>query len=223
MNRLFSVAVIAIAGAVGLWLAYGGSNSASDPSQSILGAMAQEAADVDTSIVPEITLGNPDADVTVTEYASFTCPHCKNYHQGPFKDLKAEYIDSGKINFVYREVYFDRFGLWAAMVARCDDGSRYFPIADMIYEKQAEWTQGEPATIAGNLRRIGLAAGLDGAVLDACMSDATMAQAMYAKFQENAEADDVTGTPSFLVDGEKVDNATFQSDFRNILDAKLNG
>ena len=223
MNRLFSVAVIAIAGAVGLWLAYGGGDDANDPSQTILGAMAQEAADVDTSIVPEITLGNPDAPVTVTEYASFTCPHCKNYHQGPFKELKAEYIDSGKINFVYREVYFDRFGLWAAMVARCDDGSRYFPIADMIYEKQAEWTQGEPATIAANLRRIGLTAGLDGAALDACMSDATMAQAMFAKFQEQAEADNVTGTPSFLVDGEKVDNGTFQREFRRILDEKLNG
>ena len=50
------------------------------------------------------------------------------FHDGPFKELKANYIDTGKVRFVYREVYFDRFGLWASMVARCGGPERYFGI-----------------------------------------------------------------------------------------------
>jgi len=221
MNRLLSFVVVAAVAAAGLW--YLNSSRSVDPAQTILGAQAQSAEDVDTSIVPEISIGNPNSPVTVTEYASYTCPHCRSFHEGAFKDLKAEYIDTGKINFIYREVYFDRFGLWAAMVARCDGAQKYFPIAQMIYEKQSEWTQGEPADIAANLRRIGLAAGLDGDTLEACLTDATMAQAMFAKFQQTSEADDVSGTPTFLIDGQKVDNAEFQTNFRSILDAKIGG
>ena len=221
MNRLLSIVVVAAVAAAGLF--YLNSSRSSDPSQLILGAQAQAAEDVDTSIVAEISAGDPNAPVTVMEYASYTCPHCRSFHEGAFKDLKADYIDTSKINFIYREVYFDRPGLWAGMVARCDHAQKYFPIAQMIYEKQSQWTQGESTEIAANLRRIGLAAGLDGDVLEACMNDATMAQAMYAKFQQNVEADDVSGTPTFLVDGVKVDNTEFQRNFRTILDAKIDG
>ena len=221
MNRVLSFVVVAAVAIAGLW--YWTSSRTVDPAQSILGAQAQAAEDVDTSIVAEVSIGNPASPVTIIEYASYTCPHCRSFHEGAFKDLKSDYIDTGKINFIYREVYFDRFGLWAAMVARCDDATKYFPIAQMIYEKQSEWTKGEPAEIASNLRRIGLAAGLDGDKLEACMTDATMAQAMYAKFQQNVEADDVSGTPTFLVDGERVDNNQFISNFRTILDAKIDG
>ena len=79
-------------------------------------AYAQSSA---APTVEEMSQGNPDAAVTVIEYASFTCPHCANFHNGPYQDLKADFIDTGKINFIYREVYFDRFGLWAGMLALC--------------------------------------------------------------------------------------------------------
>ena len=123
-------------------------------------AVAQEAAP-DTSQIVEMTMGPEDAKVTIIEYASFTCPHCANFHKGPLKQLKAEYIDTDKVHFIYRDVYFDRFGLWASMVARCGGPEKFFGISDMIYEQQGEWTQGEPAAIADNLRRIGKVAGLE--------------------------------------------------------------
>ena len=63
--------------------------------------------------------GSADAKVEIIEYASYTCPHCASFHAGPYKDLKKDYVDTGKVKFVYREVYFDRFGLWASMIARC--------------------------------------------------------------------------------------------------------
>lgn len=162
------------------------------------------AAAQGTVEIPDITMGDPSAPVTVVEYASFTCPHCANFHAATFKDFKAEYIDTGKVHFIYREVFFDRYGLWAAMVARCAGSSeRYFGISDLIYETQGEWArQSDPANVAEGLRRIGLQAGLTNDQLDGCLSDAAMAESLYAWYQQNAERDGVRSTPSFLVNGE---------------------
>jgi len=177
-------------------------------------AQAQEAE------VTEMALGPEDARVTVTEYASFTCPHCATFHQGPFKELKADYIDSGKVRYVYRDVYFDRFGLWASMVARCGGEEKFFGIADMLYERQREWTQGEPAAVADNLRRIGKLAGIDGDRVEACLNDRDKAQALVAWYQQNAEADDVNSTPSLVINGEKHSNMPYD-DLKAIIDEKL--
>ncbi len=184
---------------------------------------AQDASAVDTSDVPEMTLGNPDAEVTVIEYASFTCPHCASFHAGAFKDLKKEFIDTGKIKFVYREVFFDRQGLWAAIVARCGEGAenRYFGIADMIYENQRVWArQEDPAAIVDSLRRFGKTAGLTDAQLDQCLTDAEGAQKLYARYLQQAEEDGVTSTPTFIIDGTRHSNMAY-ADMADLINAAL--
>lgn len=186
-------------------------------------AQAQEAADIDTSMIKDMSIGNPDAAVTVIEYASFTCPHCASFHANVFKDLKADYIDTGKINFVHREVYFDRFGLWAGIVARCGENAenRYFGIADMIYAQQDTWArQDDPNAIVASLRNIGKTGGLSDAELDACFQDADKAQALYASFVKNSEADSITSTPSFIINGEKYANMSYD-ELKQVLDAAL--
>ncbi len=186
-------------------------------------ATAQDASDIDTSDIPEMSIGNPDSAVTIVEYASFTCPHCAAYHAGDFKKLKAEYIDTGKINFVYREVFFDRFGLWAAIVARCGEGAenRFFGITDMLYEQQREWSRLEdPAAIVDRLRRIGKTAGLTDAQLDGCFTDADTAQKLYARYLQQAEADGIRATPSFLINGELHSNMSYD-EMKAIIDAEL--
>ena len=65
--------------------------------------------------IKDMVLGSAEAPVQVIEYASYTCPHCASFHGDQFKQLKENYIDTGKVRFVYREVYFDRFGLWASI------------------------------------------------------------------------------------------------------------
>jgi protein-disulfide isomerase len=190
-----------------------------------LPAWAQEAAEIDTSMVQDMSIGNPDATVTVIEYASFTCPHCAAFHADTFKSLKADYIDTGKINFIYRDVYFDRPGLWAAIVARCGDGAenRFFGIADIIYSKQREWSQaGSPQDIVDQLRTIGKTAGLTDAQLDSCFTDADNAQALYAYYLKNAEEDAITSTPSFVINGRKYSNMPYD-EMKEILDAALSG
>ncbi len=188
-----------------------------------LAAQAQEAADIDTSMVKDMSIGNPDSNVTIIEYASFTCPHCAAFHANTFKDLKADYIDTGKINFIHREVYFDRFGLWAGIMARCGENAenRYFGIADIVYEQQSVWArQEDPNAIVASLRNIGKTAGLSDGELDACFQDADKAQALYASFVKNSEADNITSTPSFIINGEKYSNMSY-AELQEILDAAL--
>ncbi len=207
MNKLVTLALaglIALAGAL-----------------SLAAPAAAQDKPVDTSLVQEMSLGNPDAKVTVIEYASFTCPHCRRFHETVMPKLKKDYIDTGKINFVYREVYFDRFGLWAGMVARCGGPMRYFGIVDMIYENQSEWTAGgDPAKIVQNLRKFGKMAGISDDQLDACLSDGDKARALVTVYQQNAEADGIDATPTFVINGEKYSNMPYE-DFVKILDEKL--
>lgn len=184
---------------------------------------AQETATTDAPAVEitDFSVGSTDAPVKITEYASFTCPHCATFHANVWPQLKSEYIDTGKVHFTYREVYFDRYGLWAAMVARCGGEMRYFGIVDMIFAQQQEWAaSNDPNVVVGNLRTIGKAAGLDDASLDACLKDGAKAEAMVAHFEKNMEADSIEGTPSFIINGEKHSNMSFD-DMKSIIEAKL--
>jgi protein-disulfide isomerase len=185
-------------------------------------AFAQDATDVDTSDIPDLVLGDADAPIELIEYASYTCPHCANFHSAVFEPLKKDYIDTGKVRFVYREVYFDKFGLWASMVARCGGDMRYFGIQKMLYEEQSEWLAGGKDTmeIVENLRKIGKRAGLTDENLDACLNDGDMAEKLYAKFTKEVEEYDINATPSLVIDGEKHSNMSY-ADLKEILDAKL--
>ncbi len=184
-------------------------------------ASAQETAPATATEIKDFSIGNPDAKVKITEYASFTCPHCANFHDTVFKPLKADYIDTGKVHFTYREVYFDRYGLWAAMVARCGGDMRYFGISDILFETQQEWpASDDPNVVVENLKKIGRTAGMDDATLDACMKDGAMAEAMVKRFEENMKADEVEGTPTLFINGVKHDNMSYD-DLKTIIEAEL--
>lgn len=181
------------------------------PSAVLADSHEAPAEDMATPQIADMTMGNPDAAVTVIEYASYTCPHCANFHARVMPELKAQYIDTGKINFVYREVFFDRPGLWAAMLARCGGEMRYFAINSMLFEKQREWIgDGQPATISTNLRTMGLTAGLEQDALDACFRDQETAQAMVDLYEKNWEEYDVSGTPALVVNGKVLGAVGFE-------------
>jgi len=198
----------------------------SHPQNSLLVGMANAQADgaaADPTAIADMVLGSADATVKITEYASFTCPHCADFHATAWPKLKADYVDTGKVQFTYREVYFDRFGLWASMMARCGGEMRFFGIAEMIYDKQRDWTaSGDPATIAQDLRKLGKTAGLTDDMLDACMNDAETAQNLVAWFEANAKADDISSTPSFIINGTKYSNMSY-ADMSKIIDDAIAG
>ncbi len=224
MKRLSLAGTVAVAAiAAGAW--WMNSAPVAAPDMPYGAANAQEssdAAEVDTSSIVEMTLGAEDAPVTIVEYASFTCPHCANFHKTAFKQLKSDFIDTGKVKFVYRDVYFDRFGLWASMVARCGGQERFFGISDMLYNQQKDWLAGgsDPVEIAGNLRRIGKIAGLEEEQLEVCLNDQDKAKTLVAWYQEHAEADDVSGTPTLIIDGKKHSNMSY-GDLKELIEGKL--
>ena len=229
MNRI--VAILAVVVGVGGYFLYS-SMQASGPSaqeqaqaERLLGAAnAQEASDdIDTSSVVEMQLGNPDAPVTVIEYASYTCPHCATFHTGAYKQLKSDYIDTGKINFIYREVYFDRFGLWASAIARCaGTPASFFGVTDLLYSGQSEWARaggGDPAQIAYELRKIGRLAGLSSDTIETCLTDADNLRTLVAWYQQNAAEDGINSTPSFVINGTKYNNMAYNEMSRLIDEA----
>ena len=198
-----------------------GISTASAQSSAENSEAAPESTEAIPEFAPDMVMGSEDAPVTVIEYASYTCPHCARFHETVLGQLKADYIDTGKVRFVYREVYFDRYGLWAGMLARCGGELRYFGISDLLYKGQSEWIgQGEPGEVLANLRKIGRLAGMDDEQISACMEDKELAQSMVAAFQKNSAADDINSTPSFVINGEKYSNMSY-ADFRKVLDAKL--
>ena len=197
--------------------------------QPLMAASAQQAGAAETAAdaseegaaeVIEMAMGAEDAPITVIEYASFTCPHCARFHEEVYPDLVANYVDQGQVRFILREIYFDRYGLWAGLVARCGGPSQYFGISALLMEGQREWVTGEPSDVAANLRRIGLSAGLTDEQLDGCLTDSSHAQAMISVSTADAEADQVTGTPSFVINGELYPNMDY-ADFSALLDGML--
>ena len=176
-------------------------------------------------VITDFTLGDPNAKVKIVEYLSFTCPHCERFHAEVFPKLKAEYIDKGLVNITYHEVYFDQYGLFGAMVARCGGEMRYFGITDMLYDKQRDWAAAEDITgVVDALKKIARTAGMDDATVDACLHDQPMAEALVAHYQSNIATDypndSFAGTPSFLINGAKYANMSFE-DLKVILDAEI--
>jgi protein-disulfide isomerase len=222
MNRIVSIAALALVLIVGagFWLSQ--SRTAVTGTEIALpgAANAQESTQSDPVSVIEMVQGAADAPVEIIEYASYTCPHCARFYEEVHPQLKKDYIDTGKVKFIYREVYFDKYGMWASMIARCEP-EKFFGITDLVYKGLNEWVRaGSDAAIAGELRKIGLLAGISNEQLDSCLSDEAQLRALVGWYQENATRDDINSTPSFLINGEKYSNMSYK-DFSRILDEKL--
>ena len=176
--------------------------------------------------IPDYGIGDPNAKVKIVEYLSFTCPHCEHFHANVYPLLKSEYIDKGLVRLEFHEVYFDRYGLWGAMLARCGGEMRYVGIVDMLYNKQAQWAGNSDPTVAvDELKKIGLIAGISNAEADKCLQDQAMAKALVAHYQANLAKDydkdhPFKGTPSFIINDVRYGNMAW-SDMKKIIDDDL--
>ena len=172
------------------------------------------------ALVDDLFLGEESAPLTIYEYASFTCPHCAAFHKDVFPTLKSEYIDTGKVRFAQRDVYFDQVGLWAGILARCDD-TKYYPVAGMLMDEQSEWLAADNGeAVVANLRKIGAKAGMTAEQMDTCWNDTARVESLVATFQKTSTEDKIEGTPTFMIGGEQVPNQAWE-DMKVIIDAKL--
>lgn len=174
-----------------------------------------------TPEIKEMSMGEPGAPITLVEYAMFSCPHCADFMKEVFPQIKANYIDTGKVRLVFREVYFNAPSLWAALIAHCAPEDRYFGIVDLLFETQAGWLNStDGPTIMKNLYGVGRQAGLTDAEMDACRENAGLAEALVAEYQKNQAADNVDSTPLFFINGERFENApyaAFEAKFNALL------
>lgn len=168
-------------------------------------AMAQEA----DMAIEDMIVGSADAPVELIEYVSFSCGACARFHSESYPTLRADYIDQGQVRLVYREFFRNQLDLWATMVARCAGPVRYFGVTDILLERQAEWTAGDAATVAENLRRIGRTVGMSDEELEACLTDGEFAMALVDRQETFLAEHEIPGTPTFYINGDMHRNSTY--------------
>jgi protein-disulfide isomerase len=194
------------------------------PLRLITDAAAQgvSAADVAKPVsLPDMALGPANATVTVTEYASMTCPHCADFNEKVFPKIKSEYIDTGKIRYVFREFPLDIKAAAGSMLARCvakDDAGKYFAVIDMLFRQQNDWVL---KNTTETLMRIGKQAGLSGQQVEACLKDQALLDKIAADQKYAADVLKVNSTPSFFINGELIKGDTRFEEFDKRIKALL--
>lgn len=152
----------------------------------------------------EIALGAPDAPVTLIEYASVSCPHCAHFAADVFPALKARYIDTGKVRYVFREAPIhpevDTAGF---LLARCAGPARYLAVADALFRAQPILFDKD--NLHGWLMAGAAAGGVREDQLNACLSDPAAIQSFNARAQHTLDVDKIDRTPTLLVNGTKVE------------------
>ena len=147
----------------------------------------------------EKTLGDPNAPVTIIEYASMTCGHCANFHINIYPDLKEQYIDTGKVFFIFREFPLDPLAAGAFMLARCAGETRYFTFINALFELQASWIRtNDPVTALFNIAR---QAGFTQETFDSCLSNQRLLDGVNWVKDRAANNFNVRSTPTFFVNG----------------------
>jgi protein-disulfide isomerase len=184
------------------------------PLRLIAEAMAQSASDVAKPMsLPDMGLGPKDASVTIVEYASMTCPHCAAFNADVFPKIKSEYIDTGKIRYIFREFPLDIKAAAGSMLSRCiakDDAGKYFAVTDLLFKQQADWVM---KNTTETLIRIGKQAGLTQQAVEDCLKDQALLDKIAADQKYANEVLKVNSTPTFFVNGEMIKGETSFEEF----------
>lgn len=187
-------------------------------------AMAQSAAATDVAkpvSLPDMALGPKDAVVTITEYASMTCPHCSRFAEDVFPKIKTDYIDTNKVRYVFREFPLDIKAAAGAMLARCiakDDAGKYFAVIDTLFKSQDAWTG---SNTTESLKLIGKQTGLTGDQVESCLKDQALLDKIAADQKYANEVLKVNSTPTFFINGDMVKGEIAFEDFKKKIDPLL--
>ncbi len=168
----------------------------------------------------EVDMGNPKAAITVIEYGSASCPHCAHFNNDVFPAFKAKYIDTGKVRYVFRELLTQPVDFAASgfLTARCAGRDKYFPILDAIFHDQAQIYQ--TGDLLGGLQAIGQRFGLSREDMDACIRDPQAQKALQDRVAA-ANKDGIDSTPTFLINGQRIDGAATLGDLMLVIEPML--
>lgn len=171
------------------------------------GATASTAADsaADQPVYREFIQGDPKAKVTVIEYASLTCGHCKHFQDEIYPLVKKNYIDTGKIRFVYRDFPLDGLAAGGALLARCAPGDRGKVMIDLMFKNQMEWVR-SPNPLEP-LRGYAQLAGMSAEDVDACLKNDAIMNKIREVQETAASSYKVQSTPTFFINEEKLEGS----------------
>ncbi|MEM9014662.1 MAG: DsbA family protein [Pseudomonadota bacterium] len=187
-------------------------------------ADAEEAERV--GALADMAVGPDDAPVTVIEYASITCPHCATFHEDVYPTIKKDYVDTGKVRFVFREFPTAPANLAVAgsMLARCTadkgDQTNYFVLLDALFKTQMTWMRSDSPR--DELLKIAGQAGMDETAFDACLNRSELVDLINENVQDARSRYDIASTPSFVINGVVRRPSTSRpEEFAKILDEAL--
>lgn len=243
MSRLLKASLV-FAATLALVACDSGTSTAAPAATGAAGAgKAAASADWTKTVVqtPEggFRMGNPDAKVKLVEFASFTCGVCQQFHKDS-ATLKTDYVKSGRVSLEYRPFMLNIYDFAATKLAMCEGPGRFFTWADQLFTNKEAWitpfTKLTDADInplrslppgeqvkglakAGQLDQFAKARGLPGAKFDACMSDQAMFEQLTKRQQVATDTYQIAGTPTFLLNGKKVEGTTWAQIEPQIKDA----
>jgi len=196
---ILGVIVVLLAGGAAWYFLGGDSDMKPVQAASAAGAVYQP-------LPTDHTVGNPKAKVTVIEYASPTCPVCANFMINFYPKLKSDYIDTGKIFYVYRVFLRGPDDAVAEKLARCMPKDKYLSFHDMLFRNQSKWDYefGIPSPDGVHAALVQLAgeAGMSSADADRCIASTKDEDAISKVGEDGVAKYQVNATPTFVVNGQ---------------------
>lgn len=169
--------------------------------------------------LPDVIIGKADAPVTIVEYASMTCSHCRDFHSESYPAIKKDYLDTGKAKLILREFPFDPRALAAFMLARCVGDDRRTAMVDVLFDQQRDWAGAENASVA--LLKIAQLAGMSEDQFKACLQNTELQGKVVAVQKAGQDEFGVSATPTFFINGEKYAGAMSADEMAAIIEKHL--
>jgi protein-disulfide isomerase len=166
------------------------------------GESAGETAQKVTVYKDDMTLGNPKAPITLVEYAAPACPHCAHFNETAFPLLKKEYIETGKVFYVFRVYPIMPADGAVEAVARCLPADKYFPFIDLMFRNQAKWDPEDGVTdVRGGIVQLARVAGLNESQVDTCIANKDVAERINRIAQDAVTKYQLNGVPDIILNG----------------------
>ena len=166
-------------------------------------------------------IGDPEAPITIIEYASMSCSHCANFHNDTLEDLKKEYIDTGKVKFIFRDFPFNYPALAGSMMMRCVPDNVRYDYMNALYKLQKNWVNRDNSKTRAELYKIMQSGGMKQEEFDACLSDVNLENDLLEGVMNAQREFNIRSTPSFIVNGNLVEGNKNTKEFRQIIDKIL--
>jgi protein-disulfide isomerase len=170
-----------------------------------------------------LSIGSPDAKITVKVFSSLTCPHCANFHGAIFNKLKIEYIDKNLVRFEHHSFPLDLAALNAEVILRCNTNNDIkFKLLDEIYKKQKFWAVGSDINRINDLiKKVGLDFGLKESKMDECLKDNEVQDEILNQRIEATKKYKIESTPTVLINEKKYSGEINYKSFKKIIEKNL--